>query len=85
MILQVFAVYDSKAKAFAHPFYCPNAELAMRYFADGANDATLQLCKNSEDFTLHHLGEWSDETGAFQNNVAPSPLGLAANFKKETK
>ena len=83
MILQVFSVYDSKAKAFSHPFYCPNAEMARRYFANGANDPTLQLCQNSEDFSLFHLGEWSDETGQFTSNAAPQPLGLATNFKKE--
>lgn len=82
MILQVFAVYDSKAKAFAHPFFCPNAELAKRYFADGANDPTLQLCKNAEDFSLFHLGEWNDADATFTLNTAPAPLGFAANFKK---
>lgn len=83
MILQIFAVYDSKAKAFAHPFFSPNKEMAVRYFANGANDPTLQLCKNAEDFTLFHLGEWADDTGAFVLNSAPSPLGLASNFRKE--
>lgn len=82
MILQIFSVYDSKAKAFAYPFYCPNLELAKRYFAQGANDATLQLCTNSEDFSLFHLGEWDDATSIFTLNVSPMPLGLAANFKK---
>ena len=82
MILQVFAVYDSKAKAYAHPFYTPNAEMAKRYFADGANDPTLQLCKNSEDFSLFHLGEFHNDTGVFVLNSAPQPLGLASNYKR---
>lgn len=83
MILQVFAIYDSKAKAFTQPFYSPNAAMAQRYFANGANDPTLQLCKNSEDFTLFHLGEWDDGTAEFKTNAAPQPLGLASQFKKD--
>ncbi|AXH73617.1 MAG: nonstructural protein [Microviridae sp.] len=82
MILQVFAVYDSKAKAYAQPFYAPNKGLATRYFADGANDPTLQMCKHSEDFTLFHLGSWNDENGSFELLPAPQSLALAASLKQ---
>jgi len=83
VIVQVFAIYDSKAKAFNTPFFMPNKAMATRYFANGANDATLQLCKNSEDFTLFHLGEWDDATATFKTNSSPDPVGLASNFKKD--
>lgn len=84
MKLQIFAVYDAKAKAFAHPFYAPNRDVAVRHFANGANDPTLQLATNSEDFTLHHLGEWDDGDASFTLNVAPVQLALALNLKRPT-
>lgn len=82
MILQVYAIYDSKAKAFTQPFYAPNRDLACRYFANGANDPNLQLCKNSEDFTLFYIGEWNDEDSSFKVILTPDPVGIASNFKK---
>lgn len=66
MKLQVFSVYDIKARAFALPFFAPNTDLALRYFGDGANDPTLQLSKNAEDFTLYHLGQWNDADATFE-------------------
>lgn len=81
MILQIFAIYDSKAQAFAQPFFCPNREIALRYFSNGANDPTLQLCKNSEDFTLHHLGEWDDGTASFSLNNASVAVAIASSLK----
>lgn len=81
MIQQIFSVYDNKAKAFCFPFFAANKELALRYFANGANDATLQLCLHPEDFSLFHLGSWDDETSKFSPFDAPQPLGIAASFK----
>lgn len=82
MKLQVFSVYDIKARAFAFPFYCGNTEIALRYLAEGANDPTLQLCKNSEDFTLYHLGEWNDENAEFKSTQPPMVVARASDLKR---
>lgn len=81
MILQVFAVYDSKLKAFMIPFFQQNTALAIRAFKTGANDPGSQLCGHPEDFSLHHLGAYDDETADFKLHIPPVNLGLASNFK----
>lgn len=81
MNLHVFAVYDSKLKAFMLPFFLQNTALAIRAFKTGANDSASQLCGHPEDFSLHHLGSFDDETAHFKLFDAPANLGLAANFK----
>lgn len=82
MIIQVYAVYDSKARAFCLPFYAPVEAVAVRNFSAGANDATLSLCKHAEDFTLFHIGSFDDSTGELVRLSQHVNLGLAANFKE---
>lgn len=80
MKLQTYAIYDSKAKVFSHPFYCQNNEVAIRNFVATAEDKTTSICKYPEDFSLHHIGEYDDETAAFVSQT-PINLGLAAQFQ----
>lgn len=83
MILQVFSVYDSKAGAFAAPFFCTTLGLARRAFIDAANTPEHPLSKNSADFTLFHLGTFDDEHAVFVLLPEHRNLGLASNFKQE--
>lgn len=85
MILQVFAVYDSKAGSHAVPFFQASLGMAARSFSEAANQAEHPICKHPHDFTLFHIGSWNDETAIF----TPLPegnknLGLASNYKKES-
>lgn len=80
MIGEVFAVYDSKARSFAQPFFSISIETAMRMFKDICEDQNSFLFKHAEDFSLFHLGSFDDDTGQFQNLKAPVSLGLAISY-----
>lgn len=81
MIQRVFAVYDSKARVFFRPFYCPIAEVAKRAFTTSANDPESQLCQFPADFTLFELGSFDDESGRFLQLEHHINHGQAANYK----
>lgn len=64
MELQVFAVYDNVAKAYATPFYMQNKGMAIRAFADNINATEEnQLSKHPENFSLYQVATWDDQKG----------------------
>lgn len=81
MIHQVFAVFDSKARCFAIPFFMKHEDLAVRAFSTACNDPQLDLFRHAEDFSLFHLGTFDDERAVFKSFDHPVNLGLAATFK----
>lgn len=85
MVYQVFAVFDSKAKAFMLPFFSPNVATGARLFESAANDPASLLGKFPEDYTLFHQGEFDDSTGQIKMLLQPVNMGLAANFRKESE
>jgi len=64
MIYQVFAVRDSKAAAYALPFFLPRMEVALRSFRDAMKDPKHDMSRHPEDYSLWCLGEFDDNTGA---------------------
>lgn len=81
MEMQIFSVYDSKAQAFQKPFFAPTVEFAIRSFRAAVNapgDDGLTLFP--EDFTLYHVGEFDQLSGALLPMDARS-LGVAITFK----
>jgi len=63
MIMQIFAVYDAVAKAFATPFFMRSEGEALRAFASEVNNPGSQLHANHSDFSLHRIGEFDDASG----------------------
>lgn len=80
MILKVFAVFDSKASTFGHPFFCHTRGVAIRSFSDAANDSKHEFGRHAADFTLFEIGEYDDQTGKFVNLAAPESIGVALQF-----
>lgn len=81
MIYQVFSVKDSKAAAFALPFFLPRVELAIRSFKDAVSDPGHDMHKHPEDYTLWILGEYDDQKGALQP-VEPVQVASAIEYAK---
>ena len=71
MILQTFAIYDSKAATYSPPFSQKTLGLAIRMFSDSALDKTTTIGLHPEDFILFHLGEYDDQTGKQTDLNAP--------------
>lgn len=81
MKMKVFTVYDSKAEAFATPFFMQSTGQALRAWTDTCNDEQTQINRHPEDFTLFHLGDFDSFTGKFENLPTPQSLGIAVEFK----
>lgn len=78
MIRYVVAVRDSAMNAFASPVCVPAIAAATRSFTDEVNNAQEgnQLYKHPEDFELHLLGGFEEETGTFVQSGDYSPRML---------
>lgn len=81
MIMNVYAIYDTQAKVFSHPFFAVNDDVAKRMFAGAVNDSGTQFYQYPLAFSLFGLGTYDDAMGAFDNFATPQNLGLAATFK----
>lgn len=81
MIVQMFAVFDLKARNFGQPFFTLTPEVALRSFQTTVNDPSSMLNKYPEDFQLFRLGTFNDENAEFVTIMPPENYGLAATFK----
>lgn len=82
-LLGVYAVYDIKAEIYNTPFFMPKSGMALRAFADLANDANTTVGRHPGDFKLVHLGFFSPVTGAFKQLEIPESLGFADGLVKK--
>ncbi|QXP08163.1 MAG: nonstructural protein [Arizlama microvirus] len=65
MVTKIFAVRDIKAAIYHQPFYMQNEVLATRSLQQAVNNKDTQLFQYAEDFSLHELGTWDDNSGTF--------------------
>lgn len=82
MIIKLFSVYDSKAKAYMTPFCRPATGLAIRDFIDVVNDVKSTISRYPEDFSLFEIGFFDDNTGELDMVERPINLGLGSAFVK---
>lgn len=81
MILQVLAVYDSKARAYLTPWFSSQVAVGVRTFMQAANTPGHQICEHPEDFTIMHLGTFNDDNAKFDLKDVPINLGMASQYK----
>ena len=65
MQLQIYAVYDDKAKLYLQPFFLRSTPEAVRAFGDLCNNPDHPFSAHPEDYSLWHFGEWKEESGQF--------------------
>lgn len=75
MIYLICSVFDRKAGVYARPFVTPNKAMARRSFEAARQDSSTELSKFPEDFSLHVLGSFNDETGEVSGQV-PTVIAL---------
>lgn len=76
MLVQVYAIYDSKSKTFGQPFFSNTNGTAQRDFTNLVNDRQTQVNKYPDDFTLHHIGEYDDALGLVSPPDTGAPILL---------
>ena len=87
MILCKYTIYDSALEAYHQDYSLENDAIALRQFADMANEET-QITKNPEDYSLWRIGTFETTTGELQPEE-PTCLAKAhehvIQFKKNKK
>lgn len=79
MKYKVFTVYDSKAEAYLVPFFMQNENMAIRSFTDSLKSPETPFHRHPQDYTLFHIGEYSDREGLLEAAV-PMSLGNGLEF-----
>lgn len=62
MILNKYTIFDTALGAYHQDYSLETEALALRQFADMANEDT-QIAKNPEDYSLWHIGTFETTTG----------------------
>jgi len=65
--LVVCAVFDRAVQAFNRPIFVPHQNVAIRSFTDEVNRVSdeNQLARHPEDFELHAVAIYDEESGEF--------------------
>lgn len=73
----ICAVFDSAAQTFGQPIFVIAKGQATRSFSDEVNRKGAEdnaLASHPEDFSLHLLGEFDDESGELRSLPTPELL-----------
>lgn len=82
MILVIVAVHDAAAGLFGVPSFVTSVGGAVRSFGDQVNDPTTQFGKHPEDYTLHEVGTYNDNTCTFDLKDRPEQIAAGRNLKR---
>lgn len=82
MIKKVFSLYDEKSEAYIQPFFLDTLGQFARAMSDCLSDPNHQFARHTADYSCYLLGEFDDNTGAFNTNVRRS-LGALVEFRSK--
>lgn len=71
MLLNVYAIYDSKARIYQRPFYMLNHDMVRRACLDILAVPDHDITKHKADYAVFHLGTFDDSNARFDNLAAP--------------
>lgn len=83
MQLQVFSLFDSKAKAYTQPYFMPQKGQALRSLDGIVNNPQTEVYKYPDDFKLYKLADYDNLSGKFIPLQEPEFIANAVEFKKE--
>lgn len=80
MILQLYAIRDTKVEAYSQPYFFRSQGEAIRSFTDTVNDRSTLFNRHPNDYAFFHLGTFDDQSASFDLFPAPLHVGLAVDF-----
>lgn len=80
MKLLIYAVRDLKSNSFTFPHFNNTHGQAIRAFGDLVRNPKSVIAAHPEDYSLFHLGEFDDESGAVKSLPVPVSLASAIEF-----
>lgn len=86
MKYKVFSVLDNGVSTFGAPMFARHVGEMVRSLETEVNrdDERNMLNRHPEDFVLFELGEFDDQSGAFELHVTPQHVMRALEVKKVT-
>lgn len=76
--MNLYAIRDIKANAFAAPFLMQSDVVALRAASDLTNDKSTTVYRHPSDYEIWFLGVYDEETGAIESN--PKHLAGCVGF-----
>lgn len=61
--MNIFTIFDSKAKAYMQPFFSKNKATALRELQSAVDNPEHGFHTHAEDYGLFHIGEYDENTG----------------------
>lgn len=80
MIVNVYAIYDSKVQAFLQPWYAQNHATACRNLELACRDPKSGFVQFPVDYTLFCIGEYDDQSGVISPHQLHQNLGNMQQF-----
>lgn len=74
MILEMFTIYDVKARVYQTPKFALNEAMAKRNFEIHLTEENTIFTKFPDDFQIFHIGSYDDDTGEIKQKKKPTYL-----------
>lgn len=71
MIINMYAIFDAKAKAYGQPFLLHTDGLAIRSFQQAATSPDNNIAKTPLDYSLFRIGQYNDEIALLISEAPP--------------
>lgn len=65
--MNIFTIFDTKAKAYLQPFFSRNKATALREVTQVVNTPDHSFNIHCEDYGLFQLGEYDEKTGKIES------------------
>ena len=69
MKLNIYAIFDTASGLYLRPMFAQADGEALRAFSDAILDAESELGKHPEDYSIHRLGIYDDNTGKITDEI----------------
>lgn len=66
MNINVYSIFDTKAKVYQKPFFLMNDDVCIRAVKQAVNDVNTEIHHNPEDFIVFQVGMFDDQTGILE-------------------
>lgn len=80
--MKIFAMYDTKASYYLQPFPETSTIAALRGFEIAVNEGKSQFNRFPDDFCLHELADFDQQSGEISVYEKPQNLGSARTVLK---
>lgn len=80
MRLKVYAFFDKKVGMHSVPMFFAHEGYFMRAAQSIASDLQTSVGQHPNDFDMHYLGEFDDNTGVFHQDVGIRSLGSCVSL-----